>query len=240
LVDEFQRFNGVPENQISSGLSKTQRALKLLKSVYKFQPEILVCSDFMKTAEYREVLGNIAERISCFGLEDKLLNTVPIKYRASKNATEYALNEIACVEFLKKIKGIEIKIGPSKEKVYDEIMRELTLGIEFQYIIDAYAFGTKEPEEVIHYLPNHRGKSGQRIFLDEYLYKSESKLLLGPELALKYLLRVASVAGHQLDKDYLTEEEINKIYGPKLKKTTRRLVLENILVPYNEAVKNEN
>jgi len=239
LVDEFQRFNNIPEEYISLGLKRMQRALDGLGKLYEFDPTIIVSSDFMHSKSYRDVLGEIESRVKHQGLMDKLLQTIPEKYRESSGIT-YPLNEIACVEFLRRERGIEVKLGPSKEIIYDEVMRELGLAIDFAYVIDAYALGTKEPEKVIHYIPDHRGRTnGQRLFLDEPLYNAEAKLLLGPEDASRYLLRVASVSGYRLGLDYLSEEEIQNLHGRKLKKVTKKFVLENILKPYRDVVSDE-
>ena len=240
LVDEFQRFNHVPEEYINFGLQRTQRALNGLSRLYEFNPEIIISSNFMHLSSYRVLLERIEERVMDQGYIERVIQTVPEKFRDAPNATVYPLNEIACVDFLRRERGIEAKLGPSKEIIYDKIMRELGLVIDFGYVIDAYAFGTREPEEVVHYMPNHRGvTNGQRLFLDEPIHKIESKLLLGPEEASRYLLRVASASGYRLGKDYLLEEEIQNLHGKKLKKTAKRFVLENIIKPYNEVVQDE-
>lgn len=240
LVDEFQRFNKVPEEYVSLGLQRIQKALEGLSQLYGFEPEIIISSSFMRSEEYRDVLEEIEQKVKNQGCTEKVLQTVPERYRNLPNVTVYPLNEIACVEFLRRKKGIEAKLGPTKELVYDRIMRELGLALDFAYVIDAYALGTKEPEEVVHYIPTSRGvTNGQRLFLDEPLYKSESKLLLGPEEASRYLLRIASASGYRLGEDHLTEEEIQDLHGKKLKKIAKRLVLENILKPYKEVVQDE-
>ena len=240
LVDEFQRFNNVSEEHIRLGLQRTQKALDGLSQLYSFAPEIIISSGFMQTNGYKSVLKEIKERVNDQGYTKKILQTVPEKFRNSPNATEYPINEIACVEFLRRERGIESKLGPSKELVYDIIMRELGLTVDFAYVIDAYALGTREPEKVVHYIPNHKGvTNGQRLLLDESIRKAESKLLLGPEKASRYLLRIASASGHRIGKDYLSEEEIQNLYGKKLKKIVRMFVLENILKPYKEVIQDE-
>ncbi|MBI2541459.1 hypothetical protein HYV80_02005 [Candidatus Woesearchaeota archaeon] len=240
LVDEFQRFNNVPEEHIALGLVQTKRALNGLSRLYNHNPAIILSSDFMQSGDYSKVLREAEERIADQKLTAKVLQTVPEKFRSNPNATKYTTNEIACVQFLRKKLGIEAKIGPSKEAAYDGIMRELGMKVDFAYVIDAYALGTGEPEKVTHYVPEHRGSNnGQRLFLDEPLHKSEQKLLLGPEEALRYLLRVASASGFRLGRTYLSEDEIQDLQGRKLKKAAKTLVLENILMPYREAAKNE-
>ncbi len=240
LVDEFQRFNNIPEDYINLGLQRIQKALAGLSQLYSFEPEIIISSDFMKLASYRDVLKEIEQKVEDQKCTEKILHTVPKKFRGSPNATIYPLNEIACVEFLRREKGVEVKLGPSKELVYDRIMRELCLDVDFAYVIDAYALGTKKPEKVVHYIPNHRGlTNGQRLFLDEPIYKAQSKLLLGPEETSRYLLKIASASGYRLGKDYLSDEDIQCLHGKKLKKVAKRFVLENILKPYKEVVQDE-
>lgn len=240
LVDEFQRFNHVPEEHISLGLKRIRRALNGLGKLYGFGPEIITCSDFMRSDCYKAVLKEIEERIKDCGLEDSILQTVPERYRQSLDAAKYPVNEIACVEFLKRERGIEIKLGPSKELIYDRIMRELGLDVDFAYVIDAYALGTREPEEVVHYIPGHRGRSnGQRLLLDDPVHKADSKIALGPDEATRYLLSVASEAGFRMGRDYLEEDEIRGLYGKKLRKTARELVIGNILKPYKEVAEYE-
>jgi histidinol-phosphate aminotransferase len=230
LVDEFLRFNKVSEKYISPALNRMKRTLEALKNLYEFEPEIMLSSEFMKSNGYKKVLEETKEQVKECELADKLLQTVPEKYRASKDALRYPLNEIACVEFLRRTKGVEVKLGPPQEKKYDEVMQDLGLDIDFAYVLPAYALGTKEPEQVVHYVPNHKGKTnGQRLFLDEPLHKAMSKLLLGPEEASRYLLNLASFSGYRLGKDYLTEEEIDSLYGKKLKKIAKRFVLETYL-----------
>lgn len=241
LVDEFQRFNNVPEDYIMLGLQRTQRALGGLGQLYGFNPEIILSSSFMKSEKYQGVLKEIEQKVGEQGYAQRILETVPERIRNLPKATVYPLNEIACVDFLRREKMFGAKVGPSKELVYDQIMRGLGLPIDFAYVIDAYALGTRELEEVIHYIPAHRGvTNGQRLFLDEPLSKSASKLLLGPEEASRYLLRIASAAGYRLGKEYLTEEEIQTLPGKKLKKVAKSLVLENILKPYKGVVPDED
>lgn len=241
LVDEFQRFNKMLEEHISLGLKKTRKALSGLCKLYGFYPEIIASSDFMRSSNYKTVLKEIEERVKDQGCIERILQTVPVKFRNSPNAAVYTINEIACVEFLRREKGIEAKLGPSKELVYDIIMRDLGLAVDFAYVADAYALGTKDPEEVVHYIPTHKGlTNGQRLFLNESIYKAESKLILGPEEASRYLLRVASASALRLGKDCLTEDEIQAIHGKKLKKIVKMLVIENVLKPYKEVVKDED
>lgn len=239
LVDEFLKMNRVDDSQIKTGLEKIKRALSKLTLLYGFKPEIILCSDFMGSLEYALVLEKIKEQVKEKGLEEQLLQTVPEKYREFADLN-YPLNEIACTEFLRR-KGIEVKVGPSKEKVYDKIMQEIVIGISFAYVIKAYAFGTGQPaEEVVHYIPNQRGtRTGQRILLENLnIRKTEKIAFSGPIEASLYLLRLASVSGYILNRKYFSEEEINAMridcnkYEKKVRRLATNLFLENIVNPY--------
>lgn len=240
LVDEFLRINGMSEDVVDSGFRHIKRTLKALSELYSFEPEIILCSEFMRTQEYASLLKEIKEHITEKSLDHKLMQTVPEKYRESGNATAYSTNEIACVEFLRRTKGIEVKIGPSKEKIYDKIMQEMGIAVGFAYVLDAYALGTKEPEEVVHYVPTHRGNSnGQRLCLEEPIRGAKAKLIMGPEEASRYLLKLATIAGQRLGMEYLTEQEIESLHSKRLKKVAMYFVVENILKPYKGVVKDD-
>lgn len=222
VVDEFQRINNVSESLIKSGLGEIQYALSKLKKIYNFNPEVLLTSDFMHTEEYNSLLIETTEKCEILNENDR-----------HKEYVRYVLNEIACTEFLR-IKGAEVKLGPSKEKEYDTLMREIGLNIEFAYVIDAYALGTKELCSVVHYVPEHRGINGQRVMIDDSVSSIESKLIIGPDDASNYFLKMASASGRVLGGKYFQEDEINRLKGNKLRKITRDLVIENIIKPYSE------
>ena len=241
LVDEFQRLNGVPEQDVVEGLGRIEKSLEGLSRVYGLCPKITRASDFMRTEEYAKTLRQVEEKVGDLGLRDQLLMTVPAKYRESDCGIEYPLNEIACVEFLRKARSFTVKFGPSKEKMYDDIMRSMDMKMKFSYVIDAYALGTSAPELVVHYIPTHKGfNGGQRLFLDDPLLKAKAKLRLGPEDASRYLLKLASAAGYVLGKEHPSPDEIEQSHGKGLKKKCARLVLENILEPYHEVMRHDS
>ena len=232
LTDDFQRINGVPEQDIQFSLNRAKSALEKLSQVYSFEPELILASDLMSSREYRTALSETRERIADLGMRPKLLDTVPEKFRGT-TAEEYPLNELACTEFLRR-QGFGVKLGPPKERQYDSVMQALGMEIEFAYLDSAFALGTPEPVEVVHYIPGHRG-SGQRLLLEDPPNKASTKLILGPDEACRYLLRVASVAAERLGREALKDEEISFLSGRYLKKATRRLVTKNILEPYRRA-----
>ena len=240
LVDEFYRFNGMSEALIARGLSKIKLALASLIEIYQLEAKTILSSEIISSANYGETLNEITDIVNQMELESALLSTVPEKHKHSPNPLQYPLNEIACVKFFIENFGTEVKIGPKKEQVYDEIMEALGFTLSFAYVTEAYALGTREPEEVIHYIPSSRGQNnGQRLFFEDSIQKARSKLLMGPEKAQRQMLELASYSGFLLGKEYLTLEQINEFQKKKLRKATARYTINNILEPYNEVAKDE-
>ena len=233
LTDEFLRLNGMPEERVLLSLERTQACLHRLQSLYGFSPDFIVASELMRTQGYTEVFEEVRKQMTDLQLLPRLLQTVPERHRHLDSAALYPLHEIACTVFLRKTRGIGVKVGPPTERAYDPFIRRLDPGIAFAYLQEAYALGTPSAEPVVPYVLAHRG-TGQRLRLDEPLHKAKAKLLLGPDEASRYLLRLASVAGHRLNTAYLTAEEIGFLRGTKLRKAAQRLVLDNILLPYRE------
>lgn len=234
LIDEFYRFNGRGQEEIEHGKKEARKSLEILGSVYGLRPDIIACSDFMHSEEYRDALEETEEKIKERNLAQEIMEAVPERYRASAYATKYIVNEIACTEFMRR-NGADVKVGPTKEKPCDKIMRNLGMELVFAYVIDAYAVGSQQPEGVVHYVARDRGRTGQRIFLDKEDH-AKTKLIMGPEEASRYLLRLASAAGKRIGKPHMTPEEIDSKYGKQLKKAARHFVMENIIRPYTEAV----
>ncbi|MFA4820235.1 MAG: hypothetical protein WC613_04750 [Candidatus Aenigmatarchaeota archaeon] len=238
LVDEFYRFNRCDEDLIMSGLRQIQRSLAAMSLAYAFRPQVLVASEFMSSKNYRHVLKDVEEQVDEKNLRSAIMSTVPERRRNPHEPLRYPLNEIACTYFLRKYFDRDAKLGPKKEIPYDNVMCCLGADIAFAYFIDAYAFGTREPETVVHYVPTDRGSlgsNGQRIFLEDNNNQINSKILSGPDEASRYLLVLSSVAGIRLGKHHLEKEEIETLHGKKLRKTAKQFVIENVMKPYREA-----
>ncbi len=235
LVDEFHRFNNMPEEKVKGMLKKTIGDIERLSEVYGFKPEIIICSEFMSTREYENILNDVTKQVENDNFVEQLLETIP-DTQVNQNSLVYPLNEIACVEFMRKEKGFDVKLGPSREKMYDFVMRDMGLAIDYAYLIDAYAFGSPCSEPVVHYVGNHNA-GGVRVYFNDH--NVNSKMKMGPDKASKSILRTASVAGKVLGKDSLTVLDIEKTRGKNLRKTSIRLVRENILEPYKEVIKHD-
>lgn len=114
-------------------------------------------------------------------------------------------------------------------------MQEVGFPINFAYILEAYALGSKTADEVVHYVPSSKGpNNGQRIFFDDSEKVIRQRLQMSCDEALRYFCKVASISGYLLNREHLEPTEIETLFGRKLKKETIKLVLGNIVRPFQE------
>lgn len=220
LVDEFQRMNGVVEEEIQRGVEKTTKAIEILSKVYDLNVKVLLSSDIMSSPQYANKLQDIKYIVAKAGMTKDVNATVPMRFRHLEKALEYPLHEIACTSIMSK-QGFEVKLGPSSEKKYDRLISRVGIDISFSYLIDAYAVGSEKERKVVHY-----SLTDNRIFLDDAPEQVRSNFI-GSPATLKYFNRVGQTAGSILNKP-LSEKE-------SLEKRTIEDIIQNVLVPYQEA-----
>tara|TARA_Y100000310_G_C20646208_1_gene796750 strand:- start:556 stop:1353 length:798 start_codon:yes stop_codon:yes gene_type:complete len=236
VVDEFLRLNAVSEESIDFGKNRLIETFHALSRMYDYQHSVLFSSHFMSSSDYETTFKETSEEINNnLDLLSRVISTVPENRRTVAGALDYPIHELACVKYLSD-RGYKLKIGPTREKQYDEIMQELEISMNYSYLLEAYAVGSKTADEVIHYMPDSRGPNGgQRIFFDDAERLVKQKLQMGCDAALRYLCKIASASGYLLDKEYMEPGEIEKLYGRGLKKRTKKLVIGNIIKPFKEA-----
>jgi hypothetical protein len=227
-------MNGKEKERVEYEKDKLVRVIQKFNLLYDLESVPLFCSDFMRSKEYIHTFQQISKKINDAGLIKRVLDTVPKNKKHLASARNYPIHEIACVQFLSE-RGYSLKIGPTKEKQYDQIMTRLGFDVSFAYLLDAYALGTRTADSVVHYVSTSRGpNNGQRIFIEDDKRKVKIKLQQGCDEALRYFCKIASLSGHLLGLDYREENEINSLHGKKLKRETIQLVLDNIVKPYQE------
>lgn len=258
VTDNFLGFNGAGKQIVQETSLRLFSAIDKIDHIYKsdlsfkggyFKQRnftIAMSSLFMDNDgyldEYVAVKCALSEKPE---LDQMLRETIPQKIRHEPLASTYPIHELALVRHLAKRLGYECKIGPSKEKEYDGVMQSLGFPMKFAYILDAYALGTKEPYPVVHYQPLSRGTNGQRIMLGGHGLVTKSahenerairqKIQQSCDEAVRYLCAIGSVAGIFLKQQALHPDEIRELQGRKLKGEGMRLIIENIVRPYNEA-----
>lgn len=235
VVDEFARLGGLKDEVVDRARGGLLDTVSRLENLYGMKVDTALCSDFMGSEEYSGLLEQVeAEIAQRPGLEDLVLETVPTNRRNLASARDYLIREFACVKYLSE-RGFSRKLGPSQEVPYDRIMSLLGFDVDFAYLLDAYALGTKSPDKVVHYSPESRGpNNGQRILFGDSERIVKRKLQMGCDDALRYFCRIASVSGRLLGNDYLAEDELSVLSGRKLKQKAVRIVLDNVIEPYME------
>lgn len=236
IVDEFIRMNGIEERLVNYGLAQFKQALDSLAVMYDTKYESLDSSDYMRSMIYKSVYDQVKDRvISIDGLTDRLLKTVPEDKRQLRAALDYPMHEVANVAYLSG-RDFRMKLGPGKEKQYDEVMQALDLDMDYGYVLDSYALGSKSADVIDPYIPSSKGpNNGQRIMLGEPEYKIRAKMQQGSDEALRYLAKVASVSAFLRKDEAPHPDELDQMHGRPLKKLATTLVLEHIIRPYKEA-----
>ena len=236
IVDEFLKLNGTNDLIVNKAKNQFLEVFEKLQKLYGYETKLLFCSDFMHLIEYNCIFDELKQEIGRKELTNDVLQTVPENRRSSLSALDYPAHEFACVSYLQK-KGYGLKIGPSREKQYDQIMKKLGIEISFAYLLDAFALGCKTADSVVHYVPGSKGpNNGQRILFGEDERKIKLKLQQGCDEALRYYCKIASVSGFILGKEYLQEAEINSFYGKPLRSITIKLFFDNVVNPFKEVM----
>jgi hypothetical protein len=234
VLDEFLKINGQDPDSINFGKDTLFQSFEEFNRIYTLHPEVILASSFMNTTKYQERLQKLKLEIKENRLEYLTSQIVPEYKRLNTTAREYPMHEFACVQHLLQ-EGFTQKIGPNTERRYDTIMRDLKFPVRFAYMLDAFALATPFSDKVVPYIPTSRGpNNGQRLYVDDNIKRVKTVLRGSCPDALKYMAKVASVSGAVLGQKFLAPEEIDLMFGRKLKKETEKLVLDNIYAPLRE------
>ena len=234
IVDEFQRLNGESEASIDANSKATEQMVLNMAKLFKLEIELLKASTIMASSAYKGSFEMLELEIECHPKKDAIQDLLQLTVPPSKVCVDrtglYAKHEIAITRHLIELEAIDLKVGPSREQVYDRIMRELGMGVAFAYVRDALPVGTDKPEPVVHYIPKHRGQhNGQRILLDEPRRKILAKLECCSEETARYLLALALAAGERLGM--VPPPKIESAFGRTIRKIARDLIMQNVIDP---------
>jgi|GEM_PF-4646491 len=200
VVDEFQRINQVPESEVIAGATHIVRTLDNIRDLFGLtNVKITLASELMQSPQYQRTHEDIQQRILGYPDQEKiremLQRTIPGSKRAEANF-DYAISEIAISEHMRRHEGITMKLGPAREKLYDTIMRELKVPLDFAYVVDALPTGSKKVEPVVHYIATHRGryKGANRILIEDSLDQITHKLENSAPAAIEALSKLHLIA----------------------------------------------
>jgi len=243
IVDEFAKFNS---HDASQEIQRLEKALDRLDGIYG-KTDRMRCSDFMADKLYGGILHGLQTAIE---LNEELRNlaieTVPPKYRNQTNVLDYSTNEVACVAYLYFMDGIRLKLGPDRERLYDNLIKALgkyvkyTVGypgrdggfpqdLGFGYTLPAFSLSG---QPVVPYSANSRS---DRIFLDESEQDVATKLTTASETSLRYFAAIGSAASSILGR-YHDIRSIQTLGRTKLLDVTSDVLINGIIRPYNGVV----
>lgn len=228
---------------------KRANLLKKVNSVYKTDLKTMFMSDYIDTAQFKEKVENVKKK--CLNnphLMAMLEKTVPsdkIEIERKKEF-QYSFEEVAT------ILDFDIKVGPPREKFYDEIANSIAKNLNFKgllpvYLTPSYPLGLKfdfflsnpEIEEygVTAYKAGSKGLQNNRIIIGktskddlknliEKTFISSNSSLPNPTLDLCIISEIAKQRiGNQTGKNDLYDNFYSgKINSNDLKK----MAIENV------------
>ena len=238
IADEFALMNGNSQADVQDKIQHIQKYLRRACKLYDVKCELIKSSEIMNCNAYSLLESEINERLRKQNLISELKNTLPDNKSAYSN--EYALHEIIISEFLAINHDAQVKLGPIRETLYDDIMRKISTPLEFAYAINAYPLATKISNPVVHYVANDHGAKheGTRILINEYerrLYNKIHDPSNTPQ-ALAYLAKLANTAAIILDNaplPYLSHFSNRKEKSEYLNALAKQL-LDNIITPLGQ------
>ena len=233
VVDQFQRINRVPEQAVLSGASALSKVLRNGIKAYQLSGEVALASELMSTRSFDEILQNTKQQLlkirSVPEGERAILATIP-PGRAPD--LTYTLNEIALSKFLRDQVGFSIKVGPERERLYDEVMQRMNVGLEYAYVVDALPACTSRPEPVVHYIPNNFGAyGGKRIFLQDSPADILKKLAASAPQTLAYLRQLANAASARLGLPIIAGPRFAETPSFECTRAIRDALVEAVVVP---------
>jgi len=196
ITDEFLRLNDLSEAAIKIGEERLLKTLGKLEEIFSIGADCVFASQLMCGCEYRDLFQYLQRNLSA---EDTahLQSTIPARHRDTIGPSVYPLHEVAITIFLAQRISASVKLGPSREKLYDHSIDSIAPQIDFAYTIDSFAVGTKEARTVVPYLPGDKG-SGERIYFHDKPAVVDKKLRKVSPQARSYLTQLSQISAAQL------------------------------------------
>ncbi len=202
VVDTFQEMNKADASYIANGKAALKSQLELLQLAYNFEVNVLETSSFMNTSAYRALYQDVANQITSKSLEMQLSKTLP----EGEYDLTFAFNEVAVCRYMEQEMGMEAKIGQKREKLYDEVIGQVT-GLDFAYLFPFFAFGTGEQIKTPYNPDSGARNGGKRIMLGDDPERVSEIIKKGPLNAQVALTRIGFAAAALEGKPIYTTEK---------------------------------
>ena len=237
VADEFSSNRLVGESGLNDfdlqyALSNYLTTLKDFSNIWKNKAEIMFASEFMKNDEYQQILNQLKDEIKQKRLEERIDHILTERGRDLEERRNFAINELAVIEYLKLNYSMNVKIGPHSEKKYDEVMKILASDMNFLYLNTVHALTRSTDEPSPYTVDKISSVPNKRILVTDDPDTVEEKLALGTSKALKYFAILGALAGKTLGKECKSNEEIlQTIDYDKLLTLAQSYTLDNIIAP---------
>lgn len=232
VADEFMMLNGASNVEALAAGDRTVEALTALRSAFGLKLEILRATDMVATERFREILRETRAQLSPPELAEMARATVPESRRRVDPSGEYAINEIASTRYLIEAHGVQVKIGPEREKLYDRIMQRLGMPIAFGYAIDALPLSTRDPRSVVHYIATDGGETrGARICFQEFFVTVNNKLRQMSRPTALYLLALSNEAARKRGEVLAPIDRLATLRDDALRTIVSERLKEHVIKP---------
>ena len=231
IADEFLRFNHVDEEEIALGLANLDSTLAKLKRLYGLKVTTIRSSEIFRDEKFKSTVKDTRSTL-LDNFNQEIIECIPVSKRHLHNAKEYPIHEIAMSCYLAKYQDIQVKLGPDREKLYDKITVNICPGLKYAYAVNALPIGTKDPKQVVHYIPSDVGSKGggARLLLNDSGQALENKLNSISIPALPYYEQLAALCAHRLGISFSGTEGAS----PKVKlKAVKTALKEALFVPFH-------
>lgn len=229
IVDSFQLMDyeksngntGTSPKEVSDAVGKTRHELEQIARTFNLNFDVALCSQFFKTDRYRAIL-RYASGIVDESPEIRRMLREAVPASQNKDDISFGVNELATVIYMGLFEGADVKVGQSREALYDKPLQAIPNQIRamnFAYLIPFYALGTQVPEEVTPYSPTSGTKNGgKRILIDEFDKRNYRSMLerrqSGPAQAQLGFnrLTLAAAAAVQGKTEFIMQERIDNAF----------------------------
>lgn len=238
IIDEFSKLNGYSREESDDLSMKGLKTLRAIREAYRLNFEVELCSSFMSSAEYAGIHRSVESRLQTPAAQAAIQESVPDSRREEDRFGTYAIHQLAACEYLQQKRGMQVKMGPSREVLYDRIGAEIGIPLQYAYVVDAFPVATpagEEPPAVVHYVPGHTVyPTAQRIYLEDSEARIIQKLQMASEKALHYFLRLSDAAAFHLHAPERPYGNSPLPSGKRLKRMAVEQMLECVVRPLKE------
>lgn len=234
IADEFSSSRiagsaGLNDADLGYAMKKYDYSLNMFQKVWPTSGRRIISSSFMNSEDYALTLTGVEEMLAAKGISPQLPKLQTEWGKDEPDRIRYALNELAVIEFLRQTEGITVKVGPSSERKYDELMKLLSPEMKFLYLHPTFALHQLGEETSPHSIENITSIPNKRILLSDDPDTVEEKLNMGGLNALRYFAVLGSLAGRAMGHNCHSASEILEMPQGRVAELAQAYLLDNVV-----------